>query len=75
LAGFSIGSLFLDEIGDLSPDAQAAILRFLQEGEARPIGSLRLPTLRERKEEIPALVDHFIEKYNRRYDGNIPPLR
>ncbi len=104
------GSLFLDEIGDLSPDAQAAILRFLQEGEVRPIGSLQtfpadvrviaatnknleeaikqgafredlydrlngftlhLPPLRERKEDIPALVDHFIEKYNRRYDENV----
>ena len=35
------GSIFLDEIGDLSPDAQGAILRFLQEGEVRPIGSLQ----------------------------------
>ena len=104
------GSIFLDEIGDLSPDAQGAILRFLQEGEVRPIGSLQtfradvrviaatnnnieeavekgnfredlydrlngfcveVPPLRERKEDIPLLVDHFIKKYNQKYDENV----
>jgi two-component system response regulator HydG len=104
------GTLFLDEVADLSLEAQAAILRFLQEGEVRPIGSLQtfkvnvriisatnkdlekamkkgrfredlydrlngfsleIPPLRERQEDIPALVAHFIEKYNRKYNETV----
>jgi len=34
------GSLFLDEIGDLSPHLQTKLLRLLQEGEYKPVGSV-----------------------------------
>ena len=98
------GSIFLDEIGDLSPALQAKLLRVLQEKEIERVGSnqtlkidvrviaatnrnleeairkgsfredlyyrlnvvtLTLPPLRERKEDIPILVDHFLKKYSR----------
>jgi len=97
------GSIFLDEIGDLSPDLQAKLLRVLQEGEFERVGStstlkvdvrviaathrdlekasqegtfrpdlyyrlsvfpISIPPLRERKEDIPLLVKHFVMKYN-----------
>jgi len=35
------GTIFLDELGDLCPDAQAAMVRFLQDGEVRTIGFLQ----------------------------------
>lgn len=38
------GTLHLDEIGDISPTMQTKILRFLQEGEVRPVGSTRTLT-------------------------------
>ncbi|MDQ7031700.1 MAG: sigma-54 dependent transcriptional regulator [Desulfonauticus sp.] len=97
------GTLFLDEVGDLSELMQTKLLRFLQEGEFRPVGGtkskkinvrivaatnknledmvkqgkfrkdlyyrlnvihLHLPPLRERKDAIPILAHHFLEKYN-----------
>ncbi len=97
------GTLFLDEIGEFSTDAQATLLRALQEKEIRPLGSqqvlkvdvrivsatnrdiqkdiregrfrqdlysrlrgvpVRLPPLRERREEIPQLALTFLRLFN-----------
>jgi DNA-binding NtrC family response regulator len=97
------GTLYLDEIGDLPPQVQVKILRFLQEKEFYRLGSstplksdvrviaatnrdleklmkeekfradlyyrlnvipIHVPPLRERKQDIPPLVDHFIQKYS-----------
>ena len=41
------------------------------------IGGLKveIPPLRERKDDIPILVKHFIDKYNRKYNKNIPGIK
>jgi len=98
------GTIFLDEIGDLSPGTQAKLLRILQEKEFQRLGSnttlktdvrviaatnrnleevmkkglfredlyyrlnvitIPLPPLRERREDIPLLIDYFLKKYSK----------
>ena len=104
------GSLFLDEIGEISPALQVRLLRVLQEHQFEPLGSNRsepcharilaatnrnleemvekgefrrdlfyriqvvqidLPPLRRRMEDLPLLVDHFIQRFNQLQHKNI----
>jgi DNA-binding NtrC family response regulator len=98
------GTIFLDEIGDMSPKLQVKVLRVLQDRRFEPVGSnktrevdiriiaatnqdlaravadgrfredlfyrlnvipITLPPLRERRDDIPLLIGHFLKKYNR----------
>jgi transcriptional regulator with PAS, ATPase and Fis domain len=104
------GTIFLDEIGDISAAVQVRLLRFLQERTYEPLGDvssvnadvrvitatnkklgelveqgqfredlyyrinvmkLELPLLRERKDDIPLLVNHFIGRFNRLRSKNV----
>ncbi len=95
------GTIFLDEIGDMSPGMQTKLLRVLQDGEVRPVGggavihvdarviaasnkdlrdlvarkafredlyfrlnviTIHLPPLRDRREDIPLLVEYFLAR-------------
>lgn len=79
------GTLFLDEIGDISPAFQVKLLRALQEGEIRPLGSPRTrridvrviaATNRDLEEEVRA--GRFREDLYYRLAGfsiHVPPLR
>ncbi len=98
----SSGTIFLDEIGEMSTSMQVKLLRVLQEKKVRPVGAheeisfdtrviaatnrnlkemtedgsfredlfyrvsvipISIPPLRERKEDIPDLAEHFIKKF------------
>ncbi|RJQ21429.1 MAG: response regulator [Nitrospiraceae bacterium] len=104
------GSIFLDEIADISPKIQIELLRVLQEKEFEMVGDsttikvdvrvitatnqdlskkvqrgefredlyyrlnvmkIVLPPLRERRDDIPLLAEHFLEKFNGKFGKKI----
>ena len=108
------GTVFLDEIGEMSLATQAKILRVLQEREFERIGGnslvkvnirlisatnknldeevrkgsfredlfyrisvfpIKLPSLRERKADIPLLAEHFIARYSQRERKNVDGIQ
>jgi len=107
------GTMFLDEIGEMSPKLQAKLLQVLQDGEFSRLGgdtdvhvdvrvlaatnrnleemvrkgafredlyyrlnvvNVWIPPLRERREEIPVLVDHFRQMYSAKYGRELAAI-
>ena len=107
------GTIFLDEVGEMSPHMQVKLLRVLQEGQFRPVGGshtrqvnvrviastnrnlaeeirkgnfredlyyrinvfqITCPPLRERKEDILFLANHFLEKFAGKTGRPVPEL-
>jgi len=104
------GTVFLDEIGEMTVRMQGLLLRFLETGEVQKVGSdriekhvnvrviaatnrslsdmvaqgtfredlfyrlnvihLSVPSLRERRDDVPLLVEHFLARFNARSNGN-----
>ena len=107
------GTIFLDEIGEVSPAVQVSLLRVLQEKKVRPVGdtrekevnvrviaatnknleeaikkktfrsdlfyrlnviSIRMPPLREIREDIPLLISHLIKKHKHKGVATVPEV-
>jgi len=107
------GTIFLDEIADISPNIQTKLLRVIQEGEVKPVGetqikkvdvrivsatnknlmieadkgnfradlyyrlnviNIKMPPLRERRDDIPILANHFLKYYALKNKKNVNSL-
>ena len=108
------GTIFLDEIGEMSPATQARLLRALESRRFKRVGGvvditvdagviaatnrelgnavkqgtfredlyfrlnvvrIEVPPLRERREDIPFLVDHFVAKFNQEFGRKVQGVR
>lgn len=106
------GTVFLDEVGEMSPNTQKKLLRILQQGEFQRVGGsetlhtdvriiaatnknlereveegrfrddlyyrlnvirIAVPPLRDRREDVPVLVTHFLDRY--RFRPGTPPTK
>ena len=109
------GTIFLDEIAEMTPRMQGLLLRFMETGELQKVGTdrittrvnvrviaatnrslrdmisqgtfredlfyrlnvihLTVPALRERREDIPALIEHFLTQFSRSNGNGDRPIR